>query len=291
MSVTIPLLTQACKNLELPYEFLDKNKVVLKVSFLDKSHLFIANNLGLNNEVVEKICRDKSYTYQLLKDIVSIPETDTYIDPKAPEIYRGFSKFRTQCAVVSDILNKDLESIILKPNSKSMGVNVFDCNTEVSVKKAVASIWDKKSYYYDHILLAQEKITIQKEYRVVVFNGKVELVYQKDNQLVFTNSIPKYIGNVSPLHYEGAKAVLLSVKNKKDKKIISDLQSFLSPIFKNIDLKYAGIDVVLDSNNKYQLLELNSKPGYSFFVRDNGSDEVISFFEKVLKTLAFESSE
>ena len=281
MSVTISLLKQACENLQIQYKDIDSAGVFLKVFFDTKNHLFIANNLGLNSELVEKICRDKSYSHQLLSQKIRMPTTATYVDPESPEIYKGFSQFKSQTAVISDIVKNNSFPMILKPNSKSMGVNVFFCEDELSLKNAVTTIWNKKSYKYDHVLLVQEFIKIAKEYRVTVLNKKIELVYQKDN----TSDRAQFSGNLSPLHFENAQAVFLDPDISVDQKTIQKLQKFIEPIFVELDLQYGGLDIAFDINEKIHLLEINSKPGYSYFVKDNGPEKVVKLFEKVLQSL------
>lgn len=283
MSVIIALLKKACDQLDLKYVPVDDSGIFLKIFFEGGgSRLFIANNLGLNSEVVEKICRDKSYSHTLLSEVVRMPKTDTYIDPDPPEIYASFKSFGSTDSIAQEIIKrhggKSLVEfpLLLKPNSGSMGINVFKCESNAEVAHAVTTIFDKKSYKYDHVLLAQEYVQVQKEYRVLMYNHKIQFVYQKDN----TQKTAKFVGNISPLHYANAKAVLVT-----DLAFISRLQEFIDPIFSHLDLQYAGLDIVVDQAGQLYLLEINSKPGFSYFVKDIGEVEVIKLFKKVLSDL------
>ncbi len=280
MSVTISLLEKACDQLDLKYISVDESGVFLEIFFSGgRSRLFIANNLGLNSEVVEKICRDKSYSHALLGEYIRMPQTDTYIDPDPPDIYASFKAFDSTDVVVEDIIKKCGEKslsefpLLLKPNSGSMGINAFKCKSDSDVARAVNTIFDKNSYKYDHVLLVQEYIKIQKEYRVLVYNHTIQFVYQKDN----TQTSAEFIGNISPLHYANAKAVLVA-----DAAFILQLQEFIAPIFDCMDLQYAGLDIAVDQVGKMYLLEINSKPGFSYFVKDVGEAEVITLFRKIL---------
>ncbi len=280
MSVTISLLKTACDRLGLKYRNVDDSGVFLEVFLKSgESALYIANNLGLNTEVVEKICRDKSYAHTLLSQYVRMPETHTYIDPDPPELYPSFKKFNLVSEIVQDIVKKqDAKSlasfpILLKPNSGSMGVNAFKCESELEVTRAIQTIFDKNSYKYDHVMLVQEYVQIQKEYRVLVYNHTIQFAYQKDN----TGSDAQFIGNLSPLHFANAKAVLIT-----DTNFLNKLQEFINPIFSHLDLLYGGLDIAQDVTGKLYLLEINSKPGFSYFVKDNGKEKVVKMLETIL---------
>lgn len=277
----VGLIKKACDELGFSYHDIDLANVFLRINFdNEKFHLCIANNLGLNDEVVEKICRDKEYVHSLLSKYVSMPKSLTYIDSNPPDLYAEFSKFDSHEAIVNHIVKNTQFPIIVKPNSKSMGVNVFLCHQVDDLAKAVDTIFDKNSFLYDHVLLVQERISIQKEFRVIVYDSEIQFVYQKDN----TGNHAEFIGNLSPLHFSNARAVLL--KKETDMQILDNLSAFISPIFKQMKLNYAGLDIVLDTDGSLYLLEINTKPGFTYFIRDNGEHRVIELIKKILLDLA-----
>jgi glutathione synthase/RimK-type ligase-like ATP-grasp enzyme len=275
--MTTSLIKKACQNIGLHFKSIDDDGLFLNIDFGDsKFHLCIANNLGLNNEVVEKICRDKTYTALLLSDCIKMPQTTSYVDSDPPELYSNFKKHSSHQAIIDEIVKKSQFPIILKPNSKSMGTNVFSCNSNLDVVAAVNKIFDRASYQYDHVLLAQKKIDIITEFRVVTYNHQIQFIYKKDNN--FEDST--FQGNLSPLHFENAKAVFLT--QNENETLYNDIKNFIQPIFGKMPLNYAGLDIALDSSEDLYLLEINSKPGFSFFIKDNGDTEVIKMFEKIL---------
>lgn len=283
MSVTTSILKKACNQLNLKYSLIDSSGIFLEILLKNgKSKQFIANNLGINSEVVAKICKDKSYVHALLSTYIRMPKSDTYIDPDPPETYKNFTTFRSNDEIISDILKKrEGKSIVefpilIKPNSGTMGINVFKCQSELDIIQAVKTIFDKKSYTYDHVLLVQEYIQIKKEYRVVVYNQKIQFAYLKDN----TQATAQFTGNFSPLHYANARAAKVT-----DEATIVRLQEFISPIFSRLDLRYAGLDIAVDELGKLYLLEINSKPGFTYFVRDNGEQAVLKMFQEILQNL------
>ncbi|MEH2373886.1 YheC/YheD family protein, partial [Nostoc sp.] len=109
----------------------------------------------------------------------------------------------------------------------------------------------------------------------VFLNKELVLLYEKD----ITNA--KFAGNLSPLHWDGAKAKYIN-----DPQILSEIANFAKPIFEELDIDYGGLDIVLDRDNQYCLIEINSHPNYSIFTRDNGEEPVLKIFEKMLISLA-----
>ncbi len=303
MSRTTSIIKRACDNLNLSYELIDDAQMFLRV-FLNKektkSHLFIANNLGLNDEVVGKISVDKFYSYLLLNKTISMPKTFSFVDPNADDIYEGFSKFKSNVSVVEEIAAMHKFPLIVKANSLSRGINVYKCENKQEVAEAVNNIFNKESKNYDHVLISQDYLEIKEEYRVVVYDQKIMFAYQKDNTsgvggenrpgganesggekiMSGETKVAKFVGNLSPLHWENAIARIV-----KDENLLADLQKFISPIYEKLSLKYAGLDIARDKNGDFQLIEINTQPGFSYFINDNGEEELIKMFEKILSDL------
>src|SRR6185369_17963468 len=98
---------------------------------------------------------------------------------------------------------------------------------EEEVAAAVQAIFEKNPQGYDHVVLAQEYSSGVKEYRAVVFEKNVVLLYEKD----VTGA--RFTGNLSPLHWEESKAVLI-----KDQHLIRGIQAFIAPVYDLLDLCY-----------------------------------------------------
>ncbi|MBP6257268.1 hypothetical protein KA405_06350 [Patescibacteria group bacterium] len=59
------------------------------------------------------------------------------------------------------------------------GQHVYKCNSKDDIVSAIESIFTQDNMY-DYVILAQEYIEIQREYRVIVYNNKVQIVYYKN---------------------------------------------------------------------------------------------------------------
>lgn len=280
MNDTIKIIKKSADELGLKSSYLDSDEVILRVDFEskktdkneEKNHkIFIASTLCLNDEVVQKIAQDKAYTYLLLQQIIKMPKTFSYIDPNAHDVYEDYASEQKNSDIVRQIISNHSFPMIVKANSLKRGINVFLCKNNLEVEQAVNKIYNHNSANYDHVLISQDYIKAVSEYRVVVYNGELQFAYKKDN------SEAQFVGNLSPLHFENAKAVLES-----DEKNLTFLSDFIKPIFEILDLKYAGLDIIFDAQGTPYLLEINTKPGFSYYIKDNGDAELVKMFKKIL---------
>lgn len=238
--------------------------------------LFFANfSTPWNSGSVEQICKDKGFTYFILKDVVLMPETIGYFDPDFKrDGYGGYKKFNDVGVIADDITHNFPVPLVVKRNSGMRGVNVFLCRSSIEVERALTKIFFKDSPDYDYVALAQTYITPKAEYRAVIFRGKVVLLYEKDI------SKAEFKGNISPLHFEGARAVEV-----KDGALKKEIEGFLSPVFRVLPIDFAGFDVILDASGRWWLIEINTRPGFAIFIRDNGKEPIIKMYETILKSL------
>jgi len=293
MNANIQCLTEACKEAGVPIRPLDEhgNCVELLIprvskhapndarTLLPKKHHFLHSVVPLNLHSWASIARDKGFTYETLKDAVNLPRTKSFMDPAVPEEYQAYVKQASQAEIVADMLSSFSLPFIVKRNSGAMGKNVFLCKTEAEVSAAVASVFRKDVPGYDYIVLAQEYVNVAREYRVLVLDGQIEVVYEKSKEGA------TFVGNLSPLHWDGAKAVLIS-----DEATISAIAAFIAPLFEALPIRWTGLDVALDTEGKWQLFEINSAPQVKYLVRDNGKEIMKRVYRKILALLSEEAS-
>ncbi|MDF5707341.1 MAG: ATP-grasp domain-containing protein [Nostoc sp. S4] len=270
----ISLLLQACENLNISYEIISPNKNLIKVKLNEKHHYFSNNNTPLINQAVAKIVKDKEYTYHILNKKIKLPQTIGFLSPFCDTRYKIYLKFPTIEDIMLEIKEKFSTPVIVKRNSGSSGHNVFLCQNQDEIENALKQIFNI-NHKYDYVAIAQELIPIKYEYRAVFLNQELVLLYEKD----ISNA--NFLGNLSPLHWDGAKAKYIS-----NPQILSEINNFAKPIFKELDLDYAGLDIVLDRDNQYWLIEINSQPNFTIFTRDNGKEHALKVFEKILISLA-----
>ncbi len=275
MNVNIKCLVKACRESHLDYKFIDQNHNFVQIN-KNGSYFYFHNHLvPIISRIFGKIAGDKEFTYHLLKTYIRMPKTKGYLDPATIEKFDEYKRFKSLNGIFKDIEKEFEFPLIIKRNSGAVGNNVFMCNSRVEVEEKAKVIFNKNSNHYDYVLLAQEKLNIKKEYRVIILNNKIELVYLKDN------SKGQFVGNLSPLHWRGS--VASPIKNYKLE--IKNLGQLVSKISGVISMDYAGLDVVEDENGELYLLEMNSQPGYDNFIRDNGDSEVVRIYKKILELM------
>lgn len=266
------VLQEVLDSLSIQYEFVDAEKVLFKIALPnDRYHYIINNILGLNSESDVKLCADKAYTYQLLSDVVKMPKTFSFLDPNGP--YGEFSHFDL-AGIFSTVKEKFEYPVVIKKNAGSLGSHVFVCKDQLEVKDAVTKIFNRQSSAYDYVVLAQEAIRIKSEWRVLMLHGKLEFMYRKDT------SEATFTGNLSPLHWEGGKAVL-----ETDFALQEEIAAFLSPLFSKWQLPYGGFDVVRDEVGELWLIEINSHPAFAHFLADCESTPLKQMYTKIVKEL------
>lgn len=270
----IRLLLQACQNLNIDYEILHSHENLVKIK-LDKNYYFCNYSTPFVDQSVFKILKDKEYTYSILKGKINIPKTIGFLSPFCDQKYQEYLQFKTSPDIAREIERIFKFPVIVKRNSGSSGQNVFLCQDLEEIETGLTRIFNIHDKNYDYVAVAQEYILIHREYRAVFLNQKLILLYEKDI------SQARFIGNLSPLHWEGAQAKYIN-----DDKIISDIETFCQPIFQELALDYTGLDIAVDEQNQYWFIEANSHPNYDIFTRDNGSELAVQVFEKMVKFLA-----
>ncbi|MEH1907932.1 MAG: YheC/YheD family protein [Nostoc sp.] len=271
----ISLLLQACENLNISYEIIHPAENLVKIKLNSKPHYFCNFSTPLINQAVAHLIRDKEYTYHILKEKVKLPRTVGFLSPFCDIQYKIYLKFPTIQDIVLEIKENFETPVIVKRNSGSSGHNVFLCQNQDEIETALKEIFNINFKKYDYVALAQEFIHIKSEYRAVFLNKELVLLYEKD----ITDA--KFEGNLSPLHWNGAKAKYIN-----NPQILSEIANFAKPVFEELDLDYGGLDIVLDRDNQYWLIEINSHPNFSIFTRDNGKEYALKLFEKILISLA-----
>ena len=266
-------LIKACQKLAIPYTFYDDNHNLIGVT-LDREYFFANASTPFNDESMGKIFKDKEFMYHIVSGTIQVPKTVGFLDPDCNPDYQSYVKFTTHDQILNQVEREFSYPLIIKMNSGSRGINVFKCPNRPSARKALKTIYNKKSQYYDYVVLVQQYIKIRREFRVIVFQGNIALVYEKDFSAATVSD------NISPLHQENSKTVLIT-----DKKLLNSLCNFLTPLFNRIRFGFAGLDVVIDVEGVFWLIEINSKPGFEYFVRDNGFFKLTEIYEKMLKSL------
>jgi len=271
----IVCLVDACRKLGLKYSFVDQNQNYLILETLSGQKLSFLNTVSpFNQEVVARICRDKSFTYKTLLGCINMPKTEDFLDPFIDSEFLHYSRAKSYQEIAQIIDQNFDKPVVTKPNFQAQGLNVAIAQNYDQILQSAQAIFNKDARGYDFLMLAQEYIHTYQEFRVIVFEQKVVLVYLKDT----TQAVN--IGNLSPLHWTNAKAVHI-----QDLKLHQEIELFIAPIFEKLDLVYGGLDLILDPKGIWWLIEINTHPGFKKFLENNPSQTLTDMYQQILVTL------
>lgn len=267
-------LRKACDALGIPYVIHDAYGNFVAVGG-NPVQYFVNASTPFNNSAVDKICKDKEFSWKLLKDAVRTPRTKGYFDPypQDPQ-YAGYVVEQSYEAIADSIVQEFSLPVIVKMNSGLKGKNVYLCNDARAVLAAVTTIFNHELPSSDYVALAQEYIAPKREYRAVVFRGQLVLLYEKDV------SGATFSGNLSPLHYDNARAALID-----DAVVAGRVEEAIAGIFPVLNLEFGGIDLIEDQEGTLHVIELNTHPGFTYFVRDNGDEPLVAMYARILGAL------
>lgn len=245
-------LIEAAKRLDLRYKIFDKNGNLVEIE-IDGKKLFFANySTPYNSGSFSKIANDKEFTRFILKDVIRMPKTVGFFDPDYNEGGEIKSGPNTYEDIADEISRQFGFPVVIKPNSLSRGINFTICNNKDEILAALKKVFEKNQNY-DYVALAQEYIKPKNEYRIVVFQNQIILVY----------------------------TVKKEIQDEDTKK---ELKDFIKPIFGVLDIGFAGLDIIESETGQKYLLEINAEPGFANFVEKNGAEPIIEMYCKILKS-------
>ncbi|MEG4503564.1 alpha-L-glutamate ligase [Microcoleus sp. F6_B4] len=274
MLTNIEILLAACDELNIPYEILHPSQNLIRIKHRGENYYFVNYMMPFNSASIAQIFKDKEYTYQLLNGKIKTPRTLGFVSPYCEDKYKKYLSFPDIESIALEVNKNFSFPVILKRNRGAGGNNVFLCESIEQIKEALEIIFNVNSKNYDYVALAQEYIEIVREYRAIFCKEKLVLLYEKDK------SQAEFAGNLSPLHWEGAKA-----KHIINPNLMSEIEDFVKPVFAEMAINYAGFDIALDKKGQYWLIEINSTPNYDIFMRDNDRQIVVTMFKGILDSL------
>lgn len=267
-------LKRACERLGVPFAARHASPNLAEVTIHGKPFVFVAQTPPLNDHAQGQLCRDKDFFQSLAGSAIRMPRREAYLDPHCTSRFQSLAEYPSVAAIAERIAAHFQFPCILKRNRGAAGSNVFKCDSPGEVTRALERIFNQSSKYYDYVALCQDFIRARTEYRCVFLDSKLELCYRKEK------AGAEFVGNLSPLHFDGAYAAL-----ETNIHVQNDISDFCANLFARVPLRYCGLDIVRDAEEKLWLLEANGSPGFQYFVRDCGLEPIVTLYEKILKAL------
>ena len=273
------IIKQIALENDLSYEVLSCD-LIIKLTKDNKIRYINGYKFGLNSHSLGLILDDKYATYELLNSLgISVCKHHILFRPTNHNSYaKNYNSFK----YCYDLFLKYNKNVILKVNNGTCGDGVYHITTKKELKKI-----------YNHLLKYNFSISlcpyydIKNEYRVILLNNEIKIMYGKINPVVIGNGKDKLIDLLKDfnINYFGYKTNLKKNINynkvlKKDEKFIYDFKYNLSKgsiitedidketksiiskmakdVSKKINLGFGSIDIIKTNDDKYYVLEINS---------------------------------
>ena len=273
------IIKQIALENDLSYEVLSCD-LVIKLTKGNKIRYINGYKFGLNSHSLGLILDDKYATYELLNSLgISVCKHHILFRPTN---HNSYAKNYNSFDYCYDLFLKYNKNVILKVNNGTCGDGVYHITTKKELKRV-----------YNHLLKYNFSISlcpyydIKNEYRVILLNNEIKIMYGKINPVVIGNGKDKLIDLLKDfnINYFGYKANLKKNINynkvlKKDEKFIYDFKYNLSKgsiitedidketksiiskmakdVSKKINLGFGSIDIIKTNDDKYYVLEINS---------------------------------
>ncbi len=265
------------------------------LKILEKGNItkyIVGHKFSLNNQGISNIMDDKGLFYELLKH-KGIPIIIHH------NIFKNYDKDE-----ILDLFNKYQRKVIIKGNIGTCGKEVYKIEDE-----------DRLFEIIDKLLLSQYSISlcpyyeIENEYRVIVLNDEIKLIYGKENAKVIGDGVhtlqelainfnekfytKHQVDDYIPLKDEkvildyrfnlsnGAR-VIESIDNDLEKEIIN----LANKVIKETNPTFASIDIIKTFDNKLLVMEANSGiMMYNYLRQTNNYDKVYNIYQEAIRLM------
>ena len=214
-----------------------------KYNYLNRYHM------GLNNQITGIICDDKYAMYSILKyHNVPVIEYDLIWSKNN---HKNEIEINNKINYLSNYFRNHNNHIVLKPNMGYSGLMVFNINDINIIKDTFLKLLD-----YTDTIVANPFYHLKYEYRVIILNGEVRLLYRKELKDGWQFNLSK--GSIA------SKVDDLELKRK--------LETLAFKVYNLINAKFVSIDIVEELNGNLSILEVNSGVAISKYLDQHMED-------------------
>ena len=267
------IIKEICQELNINYTLLSKNWIIK----LEKEGIvkyLTGNKFDLNGHAIGNIMDDKYAFYETLSNLdIPVCEHTIFYSPD------NKNDFAIGCHTEEELIacfNKYHKDVVIKPNRGSMGIGVSHITNEKDLMKEANNLF-KKNYSISICPFYH----IKNEYRVIVLDNEIKLIFKKINPVVIGNGVstlkellikfnPYYFKDIDipelvltkdeeytyDFHFNLSKGSIasLDIEDSLKKKIIS----LAIEVTKKVGIRFASVDIIETTNNSILVMEANS---------------------------------
>ena len=257
------IIIEICKELNIKYTILSNDWIIKLVKF-NKTKYIIGNKFNLNKYTSGQAMCDKSAFYDILINL-NIPTCIHNI------IYNDLDKQK-----LITYFEKNNKIIVIKPNTGASGTDVY----KITDKEELLIKAKKLLKKYQSISICPY-YNIKYEYRVVVLDNKIKLIYRKENPKVVGDGKTKIKDLLIKFNKYYFKDKTLSNKILKpgeeyvydwrfnltrgsiasidiDDNLKEQLSKIAIKVASKLEIRFASIDIIELYDNKLLVLEANN---------------------------------
>ena len=279
------IIKEICKENNIKIDILSEGWIIV-LQKKSKKKFIVGHKFDINNHALGKILDDKYGTYEILK-LSDVPVCEHSIAYSQVNKNAYAIKYNTLNYYI-EIFNKYKQDIVIKENTGTCGKNV----------NRIKSIEELKEYYDNNKSEKSLSICpfykIINEYRVIVLNNKVELIYKKELPKVIGNgksTIKQLLEEFNYQYFKNINSIELNKILKKDEEYAynwkfnlsqgakanfkidktekNNLMKIINKIVKNLELGFCSVDIIKTTDNEYRVLEINSGIMTNNLIKEN----------------------
>lgn len=267
------IIKEICNELNIKYTSLSKDWIIR----LEKDNIIkylSGNKFDLNGHALGNLLDDKYAFYDTLKNL-NIPVCEHQI------FYRknNNKEYAKNCNTYESIYNcfkEYQENVVVKINNGSLGMDVYHITDKYELTKTI-----NKLFKENYSLSICPFYNIKNEYRVIVLENEIKLIFKKQKSVVVgngINSIKKLLIELNPAYFKNKKLPDTILKKNQEytydwrfnlsngatatTKIDNELKEKISAlaleVSKKVGITFASIDIIELDNNNLLVLEANS---------------------------------
>jgi glutathione synthase/RimK-type ligase-like ATP-grasp enzyme len=255
-------IKEICEEENLNRRDIQGDEFAIQISNDEKSFVVINGNLSLNTGNAGRTPTDKMVTAEMLikNGFNTIPHKLFWklknVDSKET-IHETSKEFLKTCNIPFPI--------VIKPVNGSEGKSVYKLNSIEDWDDIFEIYFESRKNFFNFVV--NPFINSEFEYRTIVIDGNLELIYRKNKQTSWKHNLS-----------EGA---IPSFEIPEDlKRAMSNTAVAVS---KALGLRYGGVDFLVDENGNPIIIEVNSKASLAIFA--GFSDETYSRVKEIYRKI------